>query len=268
MRTGRPKAELVLTAEEENELKRLVRRRKSAQDLAMRARIVLACSRQDSNKAVAQEMGVTPRTVGKWRKRYVERRLEGLTDEPRPGTPRTVSDEQVEEVIVRTLESTPEDATHWSSRSMARTCGMSQSTVSRIWRAFGLQPHRCETFKLSSDPFFVEKVRDVVGLNLNPPEKAVVVCVDEKSQIQALDRTQPLLPMRPGQAERRTHDYKRHGTTSLFAALNVATGEVVGRCYRRHRSVEFRKFLDVIDRNVPQALDVHVITDNYGTHAG
>lgn len=266
MRTGRPKAELVLTAEEENELKRLVRRRKSAQDLAMRARIVLACSRQDSNKAVAQEMGVTPRTVGKWRKRYVERRLEGLTDEPRPGTPRTVSDEQVEEVIVRTLESTPEDATHWSSRSMARTCGMSQSTVSRIWRAFGLQPHRCETFKLSSDPFFVEKVRDVVGLYLNPPEKAVVVCVDEKSQIQALDRTQPLLPMRPGQAERRTHDYKRHGTTSLFAALNVATGEVVGRCYRRHRSVEFRKFLDVIDRNVPQALDVHVITDNYGTH--
>lgn len=266
MRTGRPKKELVLTTEEKRELARLVRRRKSAQDLAIRARIVLACAEGATNSAVAEQVGVTARTVGKWRKRYVEKRMEGLTDEPRPGTPRTIDDEQVERVIVKTLESTPEDATHWSTRSMAKACGMSQSTVGRIWRAFGLQPHRFETFKLSSDPFFVEKVRDIAGLYLNPPEKAVVLCVDEKSQIQALDRSQPLLPMRPGQVERRSHDYKRHGTTSLFAALNFGTGEVMGQCYPRHRSVEFRKFLDQIDRNVPAELDVHVVIDNYGTH--
>lgn len=266
MRTGRPKAELVLTAREREELTRLAQRRKSAQDLALRARIVLACSTGAGNQAVAGRLGVTARTVGKWRKRYVERRLEGLTDEPRPGAPRSIDDEQVERVIAKTLEEMPRDATHWSTRSMARACGLSAATVGRIWQAFGLQPHRVETFKLSSDPFFVEKVRDIVGLYLHPPEKAVVLCVDEKSQIQALDRTQPLLPMRPGRPERRTHDYTRHGTTSLFAALDMATGEVLGRCYPRHRSLEFRRFLDVIDANVPPELEVHVITDNYGTH--
>ncbi len=266
MRTGRPKAELVLTAPEREELTRVAQRRKSAQDLALRARIVLACSTGANNRAVAEQLGVTARTVGKWRKRYVEHRLDGLTDEPRPGAPRTIDDEQVERVITKTLEEIPRDATHWSTRSMARACGLSAATVGRIWQAFGLQPHRFETFKLSSDPFFVEKVRDIVGLYLHPPEKAVVLCVDEKSQIQALDRTQPLLPMRPGQPERRTHDYTRHGTTSLFAALDFATGEVLGRCYPRHRSVEFRRFLDVIDANVPPELEVHVITDNYGTH--
>ena len=194
------------------------------------------------------------------------RRLDGLLDEPRPGAPREISDAAVERVLTLTLESTPRDATHWSTRLMARRCGMSQSAVSRIWRAFALQPHRSETFKLSRDPLFVEKVRDIVGLYLNPPDRALVLCVDEKAPIQALDRTQPLLPMRPGQVERRTHDYQRHGTTSLFAALNVATGKVIGECHRRHRSVEFRKFLETVDAAVPQSMDVHLILDNYGTH--
>jgi transposase len=208
----------------------------------------------------------TQQTVGKWRSRFMARRLEGLLDEPRPGAPREISDAAVERVLTLTLESTPRDATHWSTRLMARRCGMSQSAVSRIWRAFALQPHRSETFKLSRDPLFVEKVRDIVGLYLNPPDRALVLCVDEKAQIQALNRTQPLLPMRPGQVERRTHDYQRHGTTSLFAALNVATGKVIGECHRRHRSVEFRKFLETVDAAVPQSMDVHLILDNYGTH--
>ena len=232
----------------------------------MRARIVLGCAAGKTNIAVGNYLRVSNATVGKWRRRFVARGLDGLVDEPRPGTPRRVSDEQVEHVLSLTLETTPQDATHWSTRSMAARSGLSHMTVRRIWRAFGLQPHRTETFKLSSDPFFIDKVRDVVGLYLNPPEQALVLCVDEKSQIQALDRTRPLLPMRPGQVERRTHDYSRHGTTSLFAALNAHTGKVLGRCHRRHRSLEFRKFLDTIDAAVPAELDVHLIVDNYATH--
>jgi transposase len=211
-------------------------------------------------------MGITRQTVGKWRSRFLQAGVDGLLDEPRPGAPRSISDEDVERVLTLTLESTPEDATHWSTRSMAKASGLSQSAISRIWRAFALQPHRTETFKLSTDPLFIEKVRDIVGLYLNPPDRALVLCVDEKSQIQALDRTQPLLSMRPGQIERRTHDYVRHGTTSLFAALDVKTGEVIGECHRRHRSVEFRAFLDRIEAEVPPDLDVHLIVDNYGTH--
>jgi transposase len=266
MRTGRPIAELVISADEEAALERWARRPKSAQALAQRSKIVLGCARGKSNTTVAEELGITKQTVGKWRARFLERRLDGLLDEPRPGTPRKVGDEEVERVLALTLESTPRDATHWSTRSLAAETGLSRSTVSRIWRAFALQPHRSETFKLSKDPLFVEKVRDIAGLYLNPPDRALVLCVDEKSQIQALDRTQPLLPMRPGQIERRTHDYKRHGTTSLFAALDVRTGKVIGECHRRHRSAEFRKFLDTIDQSVPGRLDVHLILDNYGTH--
>jgi transposase len=266
MRTGRPIAELVMTGEEEAALERWARRPKSAQALAMRSKIVLSCAKGKSNTVVAEELGITKQTVGKWRARFAERRLDGLLDEPRPGKPRKVGDEEVERVLALTLESTPRDATHWSTRSLAAEAGLSRSTVSRIWRAFALQPHRSETFKLSKDPLFVEKVRDIAGLYLNPPDRALVLCVDEKSQIQALDRTQPLLPMRPGQIERRTHDYKRHGTTSLFAALDVKTGKVIGELHRRHRSAEFRRFLDTIDQNVPPLLDVHLIMDNYGTH--
>jgi transposase len=204
--------------------------------------------------------------VGKWRGRFLKERLEGLYDEPRPGAPRRIGDEQIEQVVVRTLETKPRGATHWSTRGMAKASGLSRATISRIWRAFGLQPHRSETFKLSPDPLLVEKVRDIVGLYRNPPDHAVVLCVDEKSQIQALDRTQPLLPMRPGQAERRTHDYKRHGTTCLFAALELKTSRVIGQLHRRHRAVEFRKFLDQIDAQVPWEFDVHLVMDNYGTH--
>ena len=265
-RTGRPLPALELSAAEQQELQRLERRRTTAQALALRARIVLACAEGRSNTEVAQRCRVTRPTVGKWRRRYVERRMDGLFDEPRPGHPRTVSDEEVERVLVQTLESQPQNATHWSTRSMAQASGLSQSTVSRIWRAFHLQPHRTESFKLSTDPLFIEKVRDIVGLYLDPPERALVLCVDEKSQIQALDRTQPLLPMRPGQVERRSHDYRRHGTTTLFAALDVQTGKVIGECRPRHRSQEFRSFLKHIEAAVPPALDVHVILDNYGTH--
>lgn len=259
-------AAVVLSDTERSELESLVRRRKTAQSLALRARIVLSCAEGARNKDVAARLGVDPMTVSKWRRRFVERRLDGLLDEPRSGAPRTIDDARIEAVIVATLETTPPDATHWSSRGMARACGLSVSTVQRIWRAFGLQPHRSETFKLSSDPLFVEKVRDVVGLYVAPPAHAVVLCVDEKSQIQALDRSQPLLPMRPGQVERRTHDYTRHGTTSLFAALDIATGRVIGKCYPRHRATEFRKFLDEIEANVPDDLDIHLVMDNYATH--
>ena len=205
-------------------------------------------------------------TVGKWRRRFVERDLDGLLDEPRPGVPRKIGDAKVDSVIVQTLESQPSGATHWSTRSMARHSGISTSSVGRIWRAFGLQPHRVETFKLSTDPLFVDKVRDIVGLYINPPDLALVLCVDEKTQIQALDRSQPLLPMRPGRVERRSHDYQRHGTTSLFAALDIATGRVTGRCYRRHRAVEFRKFLATVEQVVPADLDIHLMLDNYATH--
>lgn len=266
MARGRPLVPVTLTAAERDELERWKRRHTTAQALALRARIVLAAADGASNTDIAARLGVNGATVGKWRQRFLQRRTDGLLDEPRPGAPRTVSDAQVEDVIARTLETTPPDATHWSTRSMARACGLSQSTVSRVWRAFGLQPHRAESFKLSTDPLFIEKVRDIVGLYLNPPDRALVLCVDEKTQVQALDRTQPLLPMRPGQVERRTHDYVRHGTTSLFAALDVASGEVIGDCHRQHRSVEFRKFLDTIDAAVPADLDVHLIMDNYGTH--
>jgi len=234
--------------------------------LALRARIVLACAEDKSNTIVSTALRLCKQTVGKWRGRFVAQRLDGLLDEPRPGAPRQISDTQVERVITLTLESTPTNATHWSTRLMARRCGMSQSAVSRVWRAFALQPHRSETFKLSHDPLFIEKVRDIVGLYLNPPERALVLCVDEKAQIQALDRTQPLLPMRPGQLERRTHDYQRHGTTSLFAALEMASGKVIGECHRRHRAIEFRQFLDTVDAATPAELDVHLILDNYGTH--
>ena len=263
---GRPLALLQVSDSDRAILERWLRRPKTAQALAKRAQIVLSCAEGQSNGAVAEQLGLTRQTVGKWRNRFVRTGVDGLLDEPRPGAPRTITDEDVERVITLTLESTPEDATHWSTRSMARASGLSQSAISRIWRAFALQPHRTETFKLSTDPLFIEKVRDIVGLYLNPPDRALVLCVDEKSQIQALDRSQPLLPMRPGQIERRTHDYVRHGTTSLFAALDVKTGEVIGECHRRHRSIEFRAFLDRIEAEVPAELDVHLIVDNYGTH--
>lgn len=268
MALGRPKPKLILSPAERETLSRWTRRRKTAQGLALRARIVLECAKGKgtTNRMVAERLGVRQATVGRWRQRFIDKRLEGLLDEPRPGAPRKIRDAEVERVIVKTLESTPRDATHWSVRSMAKATGMSRPTIHRIWKAFCLQPHRIETFKLSTDPLFIEKVRDIVGLYLDPPDKALVLCVDEKSQVQALDRTQPVLPMRPGQAERRTHDYTRHGTTSLFAALDIATGSVIGKCHRRHRSIEFRKFLDNVETNVPRNLDVHLIMDNYGTH--
>jgi transposase len=254
-RTGRPKAPLILTDEERATLGRWSRRAKSSQALALRCRIVLACATGATNKQVAAELGVSLPTVGKWRSRFVTRRLEGLVDEPRPGAPRRISDEQVEAVIVATLEETPPDATHWSRASMAKHSGLSKSTVGRIWKAFRLKPHLTEGFKLSGDPQFIDKVRDVV-----------VLCVDEKSQVQALDRSQPVLPMLPGMPERRTHDSVRHGVTSLFAALDVATGQVIGSLHRRHRSVEFRRFLATLDKQVPDELALHLVCDNYATH--
>jgi transposase len=259
---------VVVSEAERVELERLAKRGKTAQALALRARIVLVCAEegQPSDGVVAARLKVNPATVGKWRRRFVAGRLDGLLDDPRPGAPRRVTDEMVERVVVKTLEETPRDATHWSTRSMAKATGMSRETVGRIWRAFGLKPHLCETFKLSTDPFFVDKVRDVVGLYLNPPERAVVLCVDEKSQIQALNRTQPIFPILPGCPERRSHDYERHGTTSLFAALDMATGQVITSLHTRHRSIEFKKFLERIDAEVPQDLAVHVVLDNYGTH--
>lgn len=263
---GRPSAKIELDVEEEQALRSLLRRRTTGQGIATRARIVLACARGLNNLEVAAETGVSKQTVSKWRRRFAELRLDGLYDEPRPGGPRKISDAQVEDVIVRTLESTPANATHWSSREMSRVSGLSTTSVQRIWRAFGLQPHRTETFKLSKDPLFIEKVRDVVGLYMSPPERAIVLSVDEKSQIQALDRSAPILPLMPGTPERHTHDYKRHGTTSLFAALDTATGEIIGKCYQRHRAKEFKKFLIEIEANVPEGLDVHLIMDNYATH--
>jgi transposase len=266
MRKGRPTATLTLTADERETLLRWTRRPKTNQALALRARIVLGCASGKTNTEVANRLGTTKQTVGKWRKRFLNKRLDGLLDEPRPGTPRRLSDAEVERVLTMTLESTPKNATHWSTRSLAASSGLSRSSVHRIWRAFALAPHRSETFKLSKDPLFIEKVRDIVGLYLNPPDKALVLCVDEKSQIQALNRSQPILPMRPGQAERRAHDYQRNGTTSLFAALDTKSGKVIGKTFRRHRSREFRRFLDQIDAAVPPHLEVHLILDNYGTH--
>lgn len=266
MRTGRPIPPLTLTADERETLARWTRRPTTARALAERARVVLECAAGKPNTVVARELRLTKQTIGKWRSQFLRQRLDGLLDEPRPGAPRRIGDADVERVMRLTLETAPRDATPWSTRAMARRCGLSQTAVSRIWRAFSLRPHRVKTFKLSKDPLFIEKVRDIVGLYLNPPDKALVLCVDEKAQIQALDRTQPVLPMRPGQVERRTHDYTRHGTTSLFAALNVATGNVIGEFHQRHRAVEFRKFLDTVEAAVPAALDVHLILDNYGTH--
>jgi transposase len=263
---GRAKAELVLSDEERETLTRWARRPKSAQALALRCRIVLACAEGKTNQQVAAEQGVNQATVGKWRARFVAHRLDGLHDEPRPGAPRRISDADVERVIVRTLEEQPKDATHWSTRSMGKATGMSQAAVSRIWRAFGLKPHLVEHFKLSPDPQFIDKVRDIVGLYLNPPDAAVVLCVDEKSQIQALDRTAPVLPLLPGTPSRRTHDYRRGGTTNLYAALDVASGNVIAELTERHRAEEFRRFLNLVNRSVPDDLDVHVIVDNSSTH--
>jgi transposase len=251
---------------EREQLERWARRPKTEQRLALRSRIVLRCADGLDNDEVAAELAVNAKTVSKWRRRFVERRLDGLADEPRPGVPRTVLDEKVEEIVRRTLEEQPLAATHWSTRSLAARVGVSAATVGRIWQAFGLKPHLVETFKISTDPLFVEKVRDVVGLYLDPPERALVLCVDEKSQIQALDRSQPLLPILPGTPARMSHDYKRNGTTSLFAALDVASGNVIGSLHSRHRAAEFKKFLDHLDREVPAELEVHLILDNYATH--
>ena len=265
-RFGRPKAELVVTDAEREQLVRWSRRRSSAQALALRSKIILGCAAGVDNKAVAGELSCSVKTVGKWRARFVEFGLDGLTDEQRPGRPPSIAADQVEDVVVATLEQTPRNATHWSRASMAGRTGLSASTIGRIWRSFDLKPHRADTFKLSSDPLFVEKVFDVVALYLNPPEGAVVLCVDEKSQVQALARSQPAFPMMPGMPERRTHDYVRHGTTSLFAAFDTATGQVISSLHRRHRTIEFRKFLIKIDNTVPAGLDVHLVCDNYGTH--
>src|SRR5580698_1322614 len=263
---GKRAVGIALTEIERRELESLASRRRTAQGLAQRARIALLAAEGVENKDISLRVGAAPNTVGKWRRRSAEHRVEGLYDEPRPGAPRQIGDDEVAEVVRQTLEAAPRDATHWSLRSMAKAAGFAPSTIHRIWKAFNLQPHRTETFKLSTDPLFVEKVRDIVGLYLSPPKHAVVVSIDEKSQIQGLDRTQPLLPMRPGQVERRTHDYTRHGTLSLLAALDAATGKVIGRCYARHRAHEFRAFLNTIEANVPADLDVHIVMDNVSSH--
>ena len=258
--------ELVLSDEERTMLERYVRRGTTAQRLSMRAKIILACAGGLDNQQVARRLRTSVVTVGKWRRRFAIDRVDGLTDEPRPGAPRKITDDAVEAAVVKTLETTPKGATHWSTRQLAKAVGLSKNSVQRIWKAFGLKPHRTDSFQLSKDPLLVEKVRDIVGLYMSPPDNALVLSFDEKSQIQALNRTQPLLPLRPGQAERRTPDYERHGTTTLFAALNVLTGKVLGHCYPRHRAVEFRKFLDCIDESVPAHLDIHIVLDNYATH--
>jgi transposase len=277
-RTGRPKAELTLSDDERSALQRWARRAKSSQDLALRARIILSCAEGHNNKETAALLCCHEDTVGKWRRRFIGKRLDGLVDEPRPGRVPVITDEQVEEVVVATLEETPKDATHWSRVSMAKRSGLSKSTVGRIWKAFHLKPHVADTFKLSSDPFFIDKVYDVAGLYLNPPEHAVVLCADEKSQVQALDRSQPVLPMMPGMPEKRTHDYVRHGTVDLFAAFDIATGVVIAKTYKSHRAKEWIKFLEEIDKHVPQLaepdepdgelhmLEIHIIADNYATH--
>lgn len=268
MPLGRPVKPIVLTDDERAKLVTWSRRPTTAQRLALRAKIVLAAAGGQANSAIAADLRITLPTVGKWRQRFLEHRLDGLTDEPRPGAPRTITDARVEEIVTKTLETKPKTATHWSTRGMAKASGLSQTAISRIWRAFALKPHLHETFKFSTDPYFVEKVRDVVGLYLNPPERAIVLSVDEKSQVQALDRSQPVLPMTTGQAERGTHNYVRNGTTSLFSALNVATGQVIGKCYRRHRQQEFLKFLGEIDAAIPveEGVTIHLVMDNYSTH--
>jgi transposase len=266
MAIGRPTKPLNVTPQEKEKLSMLARRPKSAQATAMRARIVLGCHEGLSNGEVAKRLRITGATVCKWRERFRVERLEGLLDEPRLGAPRSITDARVEEVITKTLESMPENSTHWSTRLMAQKTGLSQTAIVRIWRAFGLQPHRVENFQFSKDPQFVEKVRDIVGLYLNPPDRAIVLCVDEKSQVQALNRTQPILPLAPGVPARQSHDYERHGVTSLFAALDVASGVTISSCYRRHRHQEFLRFLNDIDANLPGGFDVHLVMDNYETH--
>lgn len=266
MRKGPKPRPIVLSSEERERLGELSRRPKTANAVARRARIVLAVADGGGNDEVSRKLGVGVSTVVKWRRRFLRRRMDGLLDEPRVGAPRTITDAKVEQVVVKTLEETPRGETHWSRRSMARAVGLSPDSIGRIWGAFGLQPHRSESFRLSPDPQFIDKVRDIVGLYLSPPVHSVVLCVDEKSQIQALERTQPLLPLRPGQVERHTHDYARHGTTTLFAALNVATGEVLQRCEQRHRHQEYLRFLNDIEASVPSELDVHLVVDNYATH--
>jgi transposase len=266
MRTGRPKKPLEIAAEDRDKLRTMALRPKSAQAMAMRARIVLSCAQGTSNSEVAGKLHVTGATVGKWRERFRQLGMEGLLDEPRVGAPRKITDRQVEAVVTKTLESMPAHGTHWSTRRMAQEMGLSQNAIVRIWRAFGLQPHRVENFKFSKDPQFVEKVRDIVGLYLNPPDRAIVLCVDEKSQVQALNRTQPMLPLAPGVPARQSHDYERHGVTSLFAAMDVASGVTISTCYRRHRHEEFLRFLNQIDESLPLGLEVHLVMDNYGTH--
>ena len=266
MRTGRPKKPLEIAAEDRDKLRSVALRPKSAQAMATRARIVLLCAQGMSNSEVAGKLHITGATVGKWRERFRELGMEGLLDEPRVGAPRKITDRQVEAVVTKTLESMPAHGTHWSTRLMAKETGLSQNAIVRIWRAFGLQPHRVENFKFSKDPQFVEKVRDIVGLYLNPPDRAIVLCVDEKSQVQALNRTQPILPMAPGVPARQSHDYERHGVTSLFAAMDVASGVTISTCYRRHRHEEFLRFLNQIHESLPPGLEVHLVMDNYGTH--
>jgi transposase len=266
MRTGRPKKPLEIPAEDREKLSLMARRPKSAQSMAMRARIVLRCGEGLSNSEVARKLHVTGATVGKWRERFRKLGLDGLLDEPRVGAPRKITDQQIEEVVTKTLESMPANSTHWSTRLMATEMGLTQNAIVRIWRAFGLQPHRVDNFKFSKDPQFIEKVRDIVGLYLNPPDRAMVLCVDEKSQVQALNRTEPILPLAPGVPARQSHDYERHGVTSLFAAMDVASGVTISTCYRRHRHQEFLRFLNQIEDNLPTGLDVHLVMDNYGTH--
>jgi len=266
MSTGRPKTPLILSDEEQKQLESIVRSRSIPHGLVTRARIVLLTAQGSSNRAIAEKVGLSPQSVCKWRQRFLQQGLDGLYDEMRAGRPRSISDDQVAELIRKTLDTTPRDGTHWTIRSVAKEVHLSRPTVHRIWKAFGLQPHRQRSFKLSSDPFFVEKVRDIVGLYLNPPDKAMVLCVDEKSQIQALDRTQPLLPMGLGYVEGVTHDYVRHGTTTLFAALDIATGQVITRCKSRHRHQEYLSFIKHVNANVPQDLHIHLVVDNYSTH--
>jgi len=266
MRTGRPRKPIVLSEGERQQLSGIVNSRSLPHGLARRARIILLAADDVPNHDIAERVGLSPQMVCKWRKRYLEQGLTGLHDEMRPGRPRTISDEEVAMVVRKTLETKPQDGTHWTIRTLARDTQLSRPAVHRIWRAFGLQPHRQSHFKLSTDPFFVEKVRDIVGLYLNPPDKAMVLCVDEKSQIQALDRTQPLLPMGLGYVEGVTHDYVRHGTTTLFAALDIATGQVLTSCKSRHRHQEYLQFLKQVDANVPPDLEIHVVVDNYSTH--
>jgi transposase len=263
---GRPKAELSLSDDQRAVLKRMSGRGSTTQALALRARVVLLCEEGDTNRDIADEVGLSEQTVGKWRRRFVAHGVDGLFDEPRVGGPRTITDERVDELVQKTLTTKPPSGTHWTTRDLAKTVGLSPASVGRIWRAFGLQPHRTESFSLSKDPQFTAKVRDIVGLYLSPPDRALVLCVDEKSQIQALDRAQPVLPILFEHPERRTHSYLRHGTTSLFAALDIATGSVIGKCFRKHRSQEFVAFLDLVDRSVPEGLDVHLVMDNYATH--